>query len=460
MKLFLHNTLTRNKEEFKPLDCKLVKMYVCGPTVYDSPHIGNARAMVVYDILYRLLIHNFGKECVQYVRNITDVDDKIIERASSRKISIADLTAEVTKEFHSNIKYLGCLTPNVEPTATSHIDDMIMIIKKLLASNNAYIANQHVYFDVSTYPEYTKLSNRKFDEMLDGVRNENDPSKKQPFDFVLWKPANDNEARSANFDSPWGVGRPGWHIECSAMSNKYLGADFDIHGGGADLIFPHHTNEIAQSKCAFPNSLHAKYWVHNGFLTCNGEKMSKSLNNFITVHDLIDKKIKGDVVRLFLMSSHYRKPLDYNDKALEDAQKMIDYWYRAIEYLDITNASTQDIPEEFLLALFDDMNISLAIKIINDYAKLIFSSIDEKDKHLKACRLISCANFIGLTMQSSKNWRSCEVNTSLINKLITDRGEAKLQKNWARADEIRKILLEDGVTLEDQANGTTIWKKL
>ncbi|XVN43570.1 MAG: cysteine--tRNA ligase [Candidatus Rickettsia vulgarisii] len=459
MKLFLHNTLTRNKEVFTPIDSNLVKMYVCGPTVYDRPHIGNARSVVVYDILYRLLCKIFDYQHVKYVRNITDVDDKIIIRAQELKITIAELTKEITKEFHTNMNYLGCRAPNIEPKATEHIKEMIMIIQKLIDRNCAYVIDNHVYFDISTAKDYTKLSNRSLDDLLDGVRIENNQAKKQPNDFVLWKPADDSDELAANFDSPWGKGRPGWHIECSAMSYKYLGEDFDLHGGGADLIFPHHTNEIAQSTCAFPNSHFAKYWVHNGFLTVNGEKMSKSLNNFITVRDFIDQRIQGEIVRLFLMSSHYRKPLDYNDKALEDATKTINYWYRAVESLGIKDISREFITDDFLSALLDDMNTPLAIKIINDYAKLIFTTENGDQKYLYASYLLSCASFIGLITKTPKEWFHCHIDDKPIKNLIEQRKQAKLSKNWALADQIRQDLLKDGIILEDMPDGETIWRK-
>jgi cysteinyl-tRNA synthetase len=458
MKLFLYNTLTRHKEIFTPLDSNLVTMYVCGPTVYDSPHIGNARSAIVYDILYRILSKIYGQNQIKYVRNITDVDDKIIDKAQQLNLTISDLTTTTTAEFHYYMQYLGCLPPNIEPKATEHISDMQMIIQKLLDSNHAYLANNHVYFDISTANNYTELSNRTLNEMIDGVRIENDQSKKQPHDFVLWKPAANNEAISANFDSPWGRGRPGWHIECSAMSYKYLGENFDIHGGGADLIFPHHTNEIAQSICAFPNSHFAKYWVHNGFLTCNGEKMSKSLNNFIIVKDFIDRKISGDIVRLLLLTSQYRRPLDYNAKSLFDATKTLDYWYRALENLDISKINTKIIPEEFLLALLDDLNTPLAIKIINDYAKLIFATNQLSDKYLYAGYLLACSNFLGLMKLSAKDWFHHEIDTMPITQLIEQRKQAKLQKNWLVADQIRQELAKDGIILEDKADGSTIWK--
>ncbi|MFV9897713.1 cysteine--tRNA ligase [Rickettsia conorii] len=452
----LYNTLSRTKEVFNPQDQANVKMYVCGPTVYDNPHIGNSRSGVVYDLLYRIVIKIFGEKTVKCVRNITDVDDKIIDRAELLGVTIDELTDKVTKEFHKNMAYLGCMLPSIEPKATKHIDVMIAIIERLIAKDHAYIADNHVYFDVLSAPNYTELSNRNLEEMFEGVHVENSKTKKNPQDFVLWKPAKQNESANMNFESPWGLGRPGWHIECSAMSYKYLGENFDIHGGGADLIFPHHTNEIVQSRCAFPSSTYAKYWVHNGFLTVNGEKMSKSLGNFITVRDLMDKQIQGEVVRLFLLSSHYRRPLDYNDKAIEDAKKTLDYWYRAIENINVQKI---DLPHDFMQSLLDDMNTPLAIKIINDYAKGVFISKTEEERQLNASAIITCANFIGLMNKTPHEWFNSGVDELYINELVNKRLEAKKQKNWLLADQIRNQLLEEKIILEDQPDGTTIWRK-
>ncbi|EAA25820.1 cysteine--tRNA ligase [Rickettsia sibirica] len=452
----LYNTLSRTKEVFNPQDQANVKMYVCGPTVYYNPHIGNSRSGVVYDLLYRIVIKIFGEKAVKYVRNITDVDDKIIDRAALLGVTIDELTDKVTKEFHKNMAYLGCMLPSIEPKATKHIDVMIAIIERLIAKDHAYIADNHVYFDVLSAPNYTELSNRNLEEMFEGVHVENSKTKKNPQDFVLWKPAKQNESANMNFESPWGLGRPGWHIECSAMSYKYLGENFDIHGGGADLIFPHHTNEIAQSRCAFPSSTYAKYWVHNGFLTVNGEKMSKSLGNFITVRDLMNKQIQGEVVRLFLLSSHYRRPLDYNDKAIEDAKKTLDYWYRAIENINVQKI---DLPHDFMQSLLDDMNTPLAVKIINDYAKGVFSSKTEEERQLNASAIITCANFIGLMNKTPHEWFNSGVDELYVNELVNKRLEAKKQKNWLLADQIRNQLLEEKIILEDRSDGTTIWRK-
>ncbi|ABV74456.1 cysteinyl-tRNA synthetase [Rickettsia akari str. Hartford] len=456
IQLHLYNTLSRTKEVFNPQDQANIKMYVCGPTVYDNPHIGNSRSVVVYDLLYRIVIKIFGSRAVKYVRNITDVDDKIIDRAELLGITINELTDKVTQEFHTNMAYLGCMLPNIEPKATEHIDVMIEIIERLIAKDHAYITDNHVYFDVLSAPNYTELSNRNLEEMFEGVRIEKSKTKNHPQDFVLWKPAKPNESTNMNFESPWGFGRPGWHIECSAMSYKYLGENFDIHGGGADLVFPHHTNEIAQSRCAFPDSTYAKYWVHNGFLTVNGEKMSKSLGNFITVRDLMDKDISGEVVRLFLLSSHYRRPLDYNDKAIEDAKKTLDYWYRAIENINVQKI---DLPHNFMQSLLDDMNTPLAVKIINDYAKGVFIAKTEKERQLNASVIITCANFIGLMNQTPHEWFNSGVDSLYINELVNKRLEAKKQKNWLLADQIRNQLLEGKIILEDKSDGTTIWRK-
>lgn len=458
MELSLYNTLTRAKEIFKPADDNLIKMYVCGPTVYDHPHIGNARSVVVYDVLYRILTLLHGNANVLYVRNITDVDDKIIERAQQLNVKIADLTATTTQYFHSDMDYLNCLRPNVEPKATEHINEMIDIISELIAKGHAYVRDSHVYFDVSSAKDYMKLSGRSFDDMLQGVRIEVDDNKNNIGDFILWKPRCNDDQLEANFESPWGMGRPGWHIECSAMSHKYLGENFDIHGGGADLIFPHHTNEIAQSTCAFPHSTFAKIWVHNGFLTVNSEKMSKSLGNFVTVNDLKIKNTPADSLRLFLLSAQYRKPLDFNDKALADSLKTINYWYKALESLEITSTSAS-LSEEFLNALLDDLNTPLAIKIINDYAKLVHSANSIEDKKHYAALLQKCANFVGLLKVSPQEWFKGSSNSSEIDALVQERITAKREKNWLLADQVRAILEDMGILLEDKPDGTTLWRK-
>jgi cysteinyl-tRNA synthetase len=458
MKLSLYNSLTKKREFFSPDDDKLVKMYVCGPTVYDHPHIGNARSVVVYDILYRLLIELFGYDQVLYVRNITDIDDKIMIRATEKNIPISELTRKTTEYFHADMDYLSCKRPNIEPRATDHLNEMIEIIMKLKEKNIAYQVDGHVYFDVTKAENYNELSGRSFEDMFQGVRIDTSEDKRNPGDFVLWKPSVPSDDESTKFASPFGEGRPGWHIECSAMSRKYLGETFDIHGGGADLIFPHHTNEIAQSCSAFPGSKYAKMWVHNGFLTVNHEKMSKSLGNFTTVQDLRNKGIKGDVARLFLLSNHYRKPIDYNDKAISDSERMLSYWYRAIEGLSDIE-SLDNLPEDFLKYLLEDMNSSHAIKITNDYAKQIHASSSMDQKKTIASKLLACTNFLGLMNQPVAEWFQGVENVDQIEKMVNRRSVAKSQKDWKLADEIRQELTNMGIEIEDKPDGISTWRK-
>ncbi len=457
MKLSLFNTLTRKREDFKPIDSNCIKMYVCGPTVYDRPHIGNARSVVVYDVLYRLLCYLYGKNKILYVRNITDIDDKIMDRAKQLSIPISQLTKFTISDFHHDMEYLGCLVPNKEPKATEHVREMINIIERLLDFKIAYKSGDHVYFDVSKDINYTKLSNRTIDELSPNLDVDIDKHKKNPADFVLWKPSKLEDDDSTKFSSPFGDGRPGWHIECSAMSNKFLGDTFDIHGGGVDLIFPHHTNEIAQSTSAFPGSAYAKYWIHNGFLTVNHEKMSKSLGNFVTVKDLIDKRVKGDTARLFLLSTHYRKPLDYNEKAISDAQKTLNYWYLACDSFMVKteDAKMKDLPQEFIDCLLDDLNTHMAIKIINNFAKEAHTS----KNHEAIEKMVLCANFLGLMREKSNNWFKEDIDQVLVNKLIQDRYVAKQDKNWKLADQIRDQLKNLGISIEDAHDGTTSWRK-
>jgi cysteinyl-tRNA synthetase len=455
MNLYLHNSLTRKEELFVPLDASNVRMYVCGPTVYDKPHIGNARSVVVYDILYRLLNYLYGQEYVNYTRNITDVDDKINVAAKERNITIQTLTSEITNIFHNNIDALNCLRPTIEPRATEHINEMIQIIEELIKNGHAYAINGHVYFSVESDPNYGKLAGRNLSEMIAGARIEVVEEKRHPADFVLWKPADSEDDESSVFDSPWGRGRPGWHIECSAMSSKYLGHDFDIHGGGADLMFPHHTNEIAQSTCAKKDSHFARYWVHNGFLTVSGEKMSKSLGNFITVQELLDQGVKGEVIRYVLMSTHYRKPLDFSDKALLDAKKALDSFYRAIEQI---GKLPERVPAEIISSLCKDLNVPEVIAILHEMVGQINKTTDINEKLNLAAKLKLSANFLGLLEQKATEWFGIE-DSDWIEEKITLRNQAKKDKNWALADIIRDELKAKGISLEDKPEGT-IWRKL
>lgn len=434
----LSNTLTRSIEEFSPLDPSHIKMYVCGPTVYARPHIGNARSIVVYDVLYRLLAHDYPR--VTFVRNITDVDDKINAAAVERGISIQALTAEVTQQFHDDIAALNCLPPTVEPRATEHIAQMIALIESLIEKGFAYAAEGHVLFRVQKDPNYGQLSRRSVKDMVAGARVEVAPYKEYAGDFVLWKPASEKDDASSKFDSPWGVGRPGWHIECSAMAATHLGHDFDIHGGGSDLMFPHHENEIAQSTCGHTGSHYAKYWVHNGFLTVGGEKMSKSLGNFITVHDLLARGVKGEVIRFALLSTRYNEPLDWTDKLLSDAQKVVDRLYRTAAPVK----AGEVVHAEILDALRDNLNTPKALAVLQT---------------LDGSALRASANFLGLLAQSAEGWFQGEGEDTLwIELQIEDRNAAKKARDFAKSDAIRDALKAKGIILEDTAQGT-IWRR-
>ncbi|MDA7705627.1 cysteine--tRNA ligase [Rickettsiales bacterium] len=450
------NTLTKNKEIFEAIDSNHIRFYVCGPTVYSRPHIGNARSIVIYDLLYRFLQNQFPK--VTYVRNITDVDDKINKAAKENNISIKQLTNKVIEDFNYDINYLNVLRPTFEPKATENISEIIKLIEKLIANNNAYISDGHVLFDVNSYDDYGKLSRRNLDEMIAGARVEAANYKKNPLDFVLWKPASDNDDISSIFDSPWSRGRPGWHIECSAMSGKFLGQDFDIHGGGADLQFPHHENEIAQSKCANHGSKYAKYWLHNGFLTVSGEKMSKSLSNFITIADLIDKNISGIIIRFLLLSTHYRKPLDYTKKALTDATKSIEKFYSILNK-DSFLLPKYDNPylKKIILSLSDDLNSPLAFSILHSLIK-DYKSSDKKD--ILQSNLIEILDFLGLLDKNYFNKESKNnIDESYILEKIAERKVAKENKDYNKADAIRDELLAQNIIIKDSKDGT-IWQEL
>ena len=474
MQLKLTNTLYGKVETFIPLDNKKIKMYVCGPTVYDNPHIGNARALVVYDILYRVLSAIYGRKNIIFVRNITDIDDKIIDRASTKGITFKNLANQIEQIFFADCEYLNCIEPTYQPRATETIDEIIDIIQRLIDNKNAYISQGHVYFDTSSYAEYGKLAGKELEKLRQGVRIETTSSKKSQADFVLWKPSNDEEN---SFESPFGRGRPGWHIECSAMSYKFLGSDFDIHGGGADLMFPHHTNEIAQSCCAFKGSGFARYWIHNGFLSVNGEKMSKSSGNFITVRDLHNSGVKGEALRMLLLSSHYRSPIDYNQKLLEDVKYNLDYLYRTLKnYQNKEILSFDKLPKEFQKAILDDLNVSKAFSIMLEIASKINKSskngyynkdnkspeeISEELVEKYTHQLYSCGKFLGIFEENYDQWfGTFDNNLNLeIQKLIEQRKKAKQTKDWAKADRIRDELSQKHIILEDNPDGTTSWRK-
>ena len=445
MDIFLTNNLTNKKEQFIPKNKSNIGMYVCGPTVYDDPHIGNARPLIIFDILFKLLKKKF--ESVTYVRNITDIDDKIIKSSQEQKISTKELTENVTKSFLDDCKFLNCENPTHQPKATEHISLMIEMINDLMKKGYAYENKSHVYFEVKRFSDYGKLSNKNLEELIAGSRVEVSENKKNSEDFVLWKPSNDNEP---SWDSPWGKGRPGWHLECSAMSKKFLGDEFDIHGGGIDLIFPHHENEIAQSRCANDTKVFANYWVHNAFITMSNEKMAKSQGNILKIKDF-RKKISGQVVRLALMSAHYKQPLDWSEKLINNCQNTLDKWYRIYspEIKDV------DIPDLILKPLYEDLNTPGYIANLHQlYEKA--SKGQDQDIFISACK------FIGLFNENSNQWDSFKKNKASISeeeikKMIDLRNKARENKNYKEADEIRNNLLDKGVLIEDK-DDKTLWK--
>ena len=445
--IFLTNNLTNKKEKFIPKDKNNVRMYVCGPTVYDDPHIGNARPVVVFDILFKILKNKYPN--VTYVRNITDVDDKIIKSSKENNISISELTKKITQSFNEDCIYLNCEQPNHEPKATEHISEMIEMISELIKKGFAYENNKHVYFEVKKFKDYGQLSNKKLDELVAGSRIEVSDNKKNPEDFVLWKPSETDEP---SWDSPWGKGRPGWHLECSAMSKKYLGNEFDVHGGGIDLLFPHHENEIAQSRCANDSKAFANYWLHNAFITMSNEKMAKSQGNILKIKDFRNNK-SGQVLRMALMSAHYRQPLDWNDKLLEECENTISKWYNV--YLNIK--TKLKISDEILKPLLDDLNTPGYIANLHKlYEKAAKGSDEDKILFISAC------NFIGLLNETKEDWLKFKKNKVSISEneiliKINQRNEARVSKNYKEADKIRDELLDKGVLIEDK-DGKTTWK--
>ena len=448
MDIFLTNNLTNKKEKFIPKNENNIGMYVCGPTVYDDPHIGNARPIVIFDILFKILKNKFSS--VTYVRNITDVDDKIIKSSQEKKISISNLTENVIKSFHEDCEFLNCENPSEEPKATNHINEMIDMILELIKNGFAYESNQHVYFEVKKFKDYGQLSNKKLEELIAGSRIEVSDNKKNTEDFVLWKPSKENEPF---WDSPWGNGRPGWHLECSAMSKKFLGNEFDIHGGGIDLLFPHHENEIAQSRCANNTKTFANYWVHNAFITMSNEKMAKSQGNILKIKEF-KKKISGQVLRLALLSAHYRQPLDWNDKLLEDCDNTINKWYNIYQSIE----EKVKIPDEILKPLCDDLNTPGYIANLHNLYEKAQKGSNNDDKKL----FISACQFIGLLNETQERWLSIRRNKISISEteilsMIEKRNISRDNKDYKEADKIRDELLDKGVLIEDK-DGKTLWK--
>ena len=455
MDLKLYDTLTREKRVFRPLDPSNVRMYVCGPTVYDFAHIGNARPVIVFDVLFRLLRHLYGSEHVTYVRNITDVDDKINARAAEEypalplNEAIRKVTETTDRQFHEDVDALGCLRPSAEPRATEHIAEMRTLIERLIKSGNAYVEQDHVLFSVASMPDYGKLARRSLDEMIAGARVEVAPYKRAPMDFVLWKPSKPGEPA---WPSPAGIktpGRPGWHIECSAMSWKHLGETFDIHGGGIDLVFPHHENEIAQSRCAFHTPTMANYWVHNGFLQVEGEKMAKSVGNFVTIRDLL-KDWPGEVIRLTMLLTHYRQPLNWTVNALRESWRTLDHWYELT-----ADAAPGILCADAIGALADDLNTPRAIASLHE----LRTEAAKGDRG--ACgSLKASAQLLGLLQETTAIWASFRpasmaIDENKVTALIAARTAARQAKNFRESDRLRDELAKMGVVVKDTKDGTT-----
>ncbi len=466
MSLTLYNTLTRTKQPFTPHNPERVTLYVCGPTVYDYAHIGNARPVVVFDTLFRVLQRLYPR--VDYARNITDIDDKIIAAAEKNNEPIDALTTRYTAAFHADMAALNALPPTLEPRATDHIADMITLIESLIKKGFAYVADGHVLFDVAAMPNYGSLSGRTADDMLAGARVEVADYKKNPADFVLWKPSVDtatgqgqakaiSQSRSPlppAWDSPWGKGRPGWHIECSAMSGKLLGLPLDIHGGGHDLIFPHHENEIAQSCCANDAPVYANYWMHNGFVTVDGQKMSKSLGNFTTVRQLLEQGLSGEAIRYVLLMAHYRQPVDWSAKNYDQATNNLEKIHAALRGIELPENNTAEPDAAFLDALLDDLNTPLALMRLQQLANTLHKSKDAT----VAATLKASAALVGLTLIPQQKEPTNMLDDAEIERIIAERIAARKAKDFATADALRKQLDESKVIVDDAASGTT-WRR-
>lgn len=454
--LFLHSTLSGEREIFVPLDPMHIRMYVCGPTVYDYAHIGNARPVVVFDVLYRLLKKLYPTSKVTYVRNITDIDDKIMDVSKKTGKPISEITQRTAQAYFDDMSALNALMPDIQPRATEFIAQMIAMIQALIEKGHAYEAEGHVLFDVPSMSNYGSLSKLDQEQLIAGARVDVAPYKKDQSDFVLWKPSADDQP---GWLSPWGRGRPGWHIECSAMSLATLGAQFDIHAGGQDLIFPHHENEIAQSCCANGTSFMAKYWLHNGYLVFDGEKMSKSLGNIKVVHDLL-KEWPGEVIRFALLSAQYRQPLDFSGALLESSKNALDRLYRALDGEIHSNLSSIELDDRFISALCHDLNTPQAISVLFELASEIYKEEDaKKAKDLRSVLKVS-AELIGLCQGTVSDWfaaKKAVAKTKLseadIEALMAERKQARADKNFKRSDEIRDELKAQGVAIEDSASG-------
>jgi cysteinyl-tRNA synthetase len=455
MTVFIHNTLSRKKEEFRPIDPKQVRIYFCGPTVYNYAHIGNGRAAVVFDLLARVMRYAYGKKHVQYVSNLTDIDDKIIETAKQAGEDISAITQKFTRIYNEDMKALGVDGPDIQPRATEYIPQMLAMIDKLIKAGHAYAAEGHVLFDVPSFPDYGRLSRRNRDDMIAGARVEVAPYKKDPADFVLWKPSTPDQP---GWDSPYGRGRPGWHLECSAMNEALNGIYFDIHAGGEDLIFPHHENEIAQSVCAHNNEPYVNYWMHNGWLMVEGQKMSKSLGNFILVHDLL-KRAPGEAARFALLSTHYRQPFDWTEDLLQQSRRTLDRYYGLLRDAKDIKAADLDVPKGFADALQDDMNTPKAFAELAVIAKNLSTAKNDTAKAEAKGALLAAGKLIGLLQQDAEAWFQAGVgdDEEFINKKLEEMRIARLNKDYAAADSIREELKQKNIEVSVTPAGLT-WR--
>jgi len=461
----LHDTLAREKRVFEPADPKRVTLYVCGPTVYNRAHIGNARPAVVFDVLARLLRHIYGEASLAYARNVTDIDDRIIEAARSEGVDPSAIAERYERHYLEDMGALGVSPPEIAPHATHNVAEMVAMIARLIETGNAYEADGHVLFNVPSDPDYGALGRRDRDSMIAGARVEVASYKKDPADFVLWKPSPDD---MIGWDSPWGRGRPGWHIECSAMIEAHLGETIDIHGGGLDLIFPHHENEIAQSRCAHGGAPLARYWVHNGFLSMAGsEKMSKSLGNVVTVGELLEQGHKGEILRLALLSAHYRQPLEWSENLIFSEGQRLTRWYRAYEVLLGRGAWDEEAfpPHDLVIrSLVDDLNTPGALSVISTLLDMAFSlrghesEVDDAPAMADLRRAIAAAKLLGFLSVEPTVWFRGANEDNRIEALVTARSEAKRQRDFAEADRIRAALAAEGIMLEDGPEGT-IWRR-
>ncbi len=454
----LYNTLHRRKEEFKPIDAANVRMYVCGPTVYDRAHLGNAKTPVVFDVLYRLLRYVYGADHVNYVSNITDVDDKILKKHQETGKSIREITEQTYQWYIDDMAKLNVLAPNHRPRATEYIAEMIELVKLLLQNGHAYEASGHVLFDVDSMPGYGYLSGRSMKEMLAGARIEVADYKKNPADFVLWKPS---DADQPGWDSPWGYGRPGWHLECSAMSSKLLGNSFDIHGGGSDLIFPHHENECAQSLCAHPGSEFARYWVHGGMLMVDGVKMSKSLGNFYTIDQVLEKA-PAEALRLLFLTTHYHQPFNFTFEGLAQSKSSLDKFYNALLRVADVKAEDSAPDERVVEALADDLNTPLALSYLHELSNILNKAASTEEQAIAKGKLLASAQLLGILWQAPSEWfkgGESEDEAAAIAAKIAERALAKKNKDYALADQIRNELKAQGIILEDSPTGTS-WKRM